>query len=464
MPEQREPEEPAENGKAPVRPPRPKMSLTTRRTLLVAVLGGGAAGALAGAAAGREKLFGLDEYDLDQGRPLATAASGLIADGATDNAQLLNDLVASAAEGTVITLPPGVLLIASRLRMRSGITLVGADFLQSTIRLADGANGPFVLLQEISSVTVHGIRFDGGAQKPGEVALQIQGCSDVVVEECAFERMAPAIHTYGAGTATGSNVTIARNSFSKMNDFAVRVSDGCDSVTIRDNTVTDVQKVSAPSPAAFSISAADVSVVGNIVESSIDTGVMVAGETAKNVSVSENVLSTTLVGIFVGSGANGVRVSGNRISSAKDFGIHVFDSDARPVDATVSTNQVITSGKTGIQIEGVSELTVTANVVSDPGTRSDAKPSWRGGIVATATTGGPPSHLSISSNVISSSASNSVMPHGILIESAGEDLYMQGNVIRGAASAEVVVPSELRAPYYVETATQVLTSRTTSAQ
>ncbi len=445
----------------------------SRRSVLNVLTAGAAAGAVAGTAAsalvgahwpsgrsdGSAGGVGVPTSSPVTPSPTASTVSGLVADGSTDNAPLLNSLFDVAGEGAVITLPRGVLLVFGRVRPRTGLTLLGSEGLGTTIRLVDGAGAPFVLLQELSSVVIRGLRFDGGRQDPGEIALQIDSCTGVVVEDCAFVRMSHAVHAYGGEGAPGSDVVVRRNTFSEISDFAIRVSAGCTGVIVRENTIADVQKVAAPSPSAVLVESADVTVVGNTVASSSDTGVMVAGNSARNVSVVDNVLSTTLVGVFAGSGAKTVRISGNRISSDLDFGVHLFDAGGRPMEAVVTGNQVLTSGKTGVQIEGVSGVTVTANGISDPGTRSGVKASWRAGIVVTATGGGAPERVTLAANTVSRSSNKSAMAYGILIEAAGSDLHVQGNSIEGAEESEVSVPRALTAPYYIETKTRTYSSR-----
>ncbi|WP_185020360.1 right-handed parallel beta-helix repeat-containing protein [Rathayibacter sp. PhB152] len=387
---------------------------------------------------------------------------GLIADGITDNSGLLNKILEGSAPGSEIRLPAGVLVIAARLRLPSNITLSGAEGRSTTIRLADGADAPFVLAKDLDGVTIRNLTLDGGVQNTSPVSLQIDSCSKVLVEECNFVRMSHAVHVYGSEHADSESIIIRRNSFSQIDDFAVRVSEGSNSVTIRENIVTDVKKVSAPSPAAFYIVGRGVSVIGNTVLSSEDTGVLIAGEGAQDISVSENVMSTMLVSVFAGSGARRVRISGNRLISERDFGIHLFDREARALAAVVIGNQIISSGKSGIQVEGVSEITITANAITDPGTRYGMKTTWRGGIVVEKTEGGTANSLTISGNVIASSGESSQMSTGILVADASENVHVQGNSISGSRGADVSVDKSIRAPYYVETKTKIFSSRSAS--
>ena len=356
-------------------------------------------------------------------------------------------------------MPAGVLLVAARLRLPSNVTLTGAEGGSTTIRLADGVGGPFLLAKDLTDLTIRKIVFDGGQQNSESVSLQIDSCSRVLTEDCAFVRMSHAVHVYGSDRADAESIIVRRNSFSQIGDFAVRVSEGSRSVIIKENVVTDVKKVAAPSPAAFYVAGRDTSVIGNTVLSSEDTGVLIAGEGAQDISVSENVLSTTLVSVFAGSGAQRVRISGNRLTSARDFGIHLFDREARPLKAVVVANQIISSGKSGIQIEGASDITISANAITDPGPRGDVKTTWRGGIVVETTEGGTSNSLTVSGNVIASFEKSSRMSHGIQVTDRSENLHIQGNSITGSRGADVSVDSGIQAPYYVETRTKIFSSR-----
>jgi|GEM_PF-3329709 len=389
---------------------------------------------------------------------------GVVGDGVTDNADALNQLITSVPEGHDIVFPAGEYRIGDRLRLRSGVNLVGAGSAVTTIRLIDGSDTTFLLMSGESGVRISGLTLDGGSQSLDEVALQIDSCTDVVVEDCAFVRMSHAVHIYATGLATSSRVIVRNNHFSSIVDFAVRVGEGANSVLIENNTVTDVKKMKAPSPAAFYVRGNDISVVGNVVDASEDSGVLVAGAETRNVSVVGNTLRTTLVCIYYGTGATEGTIVGNTVESDRDFGIHLFDREGSSMKTVVAENHIVSSGKSGVQVEGVSDLVISANMIIDPGTRDDQKASWRCGIALTATNGGPASEFIIVGNVIASDSSSSRMEHAVLVAVGSKNVRIAANVIRGARASAVKLERDLIPPYYVETDEDILTSFTIRKQ
>jgi hypothetical protein len=383
---------------------------------------------------------------------------GIIGDGVTDNADALNQLMGGLMAGQDIVFPAGDYVVRNRLRLRSGVNLRGAGAAVTTIRLADGVDTTFMLMIGESNVQLSGLTFDGGSQSLSEVALQIDSCTDVVIEDCAFVRMAHAVHIYAASFERSANITIRRNHFSEISDFAVRVAEGASSVRIEDNHVTDVKRASVPSPAAFYVRGTDIAIAGNQVDSSEDSGVIVAGAGTENVSVVDNVMRTTLVCVFFGTGAKVGAILGNTLESAQDFGVHLFDREGSTSRTVVSQNQILSSGKSGIQVEGVTDFLITSNMIWNPGTRDGMKKAWRCGIVLTSTDGGPASDFVVSGNLIASEAHTSRMEHAIYVTVAAEQVRIVGNVLRGSRSEAVKIDRDLKAPYYVETDTEILTS------
>ncbi|NQX35587.1 right-handed parallel beta-helix repeat-containing protein [Herbiconiux sp. VKM Ac-2851] len=384
-------------------------------------------------------------------------------DGTTDQAAALNAMISDVPDGHDVLLPAGEYVVGSRLRLRSGINLIGSGAGSTTLRLLDEAEPTFVLLSGEAGIRISGIAFDGG-QNDLAVSLQVDGCTDIVIEDCTFTRMGHAVHLYSSTTASCSGITVRNNRFSLIEDFAVRVTEGVSSVLIENNTVADVSKGEAPSPAAFYIRGVDVTVVGNTVESSADTGVLVAGPETRNVTVVGNRMRTTLVTVFLGSGASHGTIVGNTLFSERDFGVHLFDREGGSISTIVSQNHLLSSGKSGVQVEGVSDFIISSNLISDPGTRTGQKVQWRCGVTLTSTDGGGAASFVVSGNIILSEDSSSQMNYGILVTGAAEGAHIVSNVVRGALAEGVRLEQDLRAPYYVETDDAIITSRTVSTR
>ncbi|WP_291048114.1 glycosyl hydrolase family 28-related protein [Herbiconiux sp.] len=388
------------------------------------------------------------------------AAPGIVGDGSTDNASALNALLANAQQGDDIVLPAGEYLIESVLRLQSGVNLIGAGAGVTTVRLADNSQSPFVLASGMTQVRVSGITFDGGIQDQDAVSLQFDGCSDVVVENCAFIRMSHAVHVYTTAFESSERIVIRGNYFSQISDYAVRVTEGTETVLIEDNVVADVAKKNATSPAAFYIRGVDVTVTGNTVLGSDDTAVLVAGTTTRNVAVVGNRLHTTLVCVFFGSGATEGSIVGNTLLSDLDFGVHLFDRNGGSSRTVVAQNHLIATGKSGVQVEGVSDFVISSNLIFDPGTRSGMKTEWCCGITLTRTDGGSASQFSVIGNLIASDSSDSQMEHAILVSVEAKHVQIASNTWRGARSDSVMLKKKLDAPFSVETEDEIISSRT----
>jgi len=445
-----------------------KTESVSRRTVLASLplgaLAGGAAGGLFGSTpdAPTEPAPPPASPDMASGatrKLLDAGAAGAVGDGMFDNTSILNSLLASASGRTGVYLPPGDYVVADSLRLPESTTLVGAGSAATKISLADSTDRPFVLLSQADNISISGILFDGGDQDSSAVSLQIDGCHDVLVERCAFTRMKHAVHVYSSQSRKASRVTVRESVFSNIIDFAIRVSEGAEHVLIAENTIEDVAKAEAPSPSAIYVRGAHTTVSTNVVLSSEDTGVLVAGEDARHFLVKDNSLHTRQVGVFVGSGATGGIVADNFIESERDFGVHLFDRDGRAVHCTVRGNIIENCGKSGIQIEGVSDFSLIGNTITDPGRRLDEKREWRCGVAIGATAGGPASRFVITNNRITSTPGSDAMAHAVYLASANGHVEIASNVLRGAIGDAVMLDVEVDDPYYIDTIEAIVTSR-----
>lgn len=437
----------------------------SRRAILTAIPVGAVAGAIAGKFDPRgdppaPAPAAPEESDSSGNREYVDVTQrGVVGDGRTDVASALNEILTSTPAGHDVFLPSGTYLIGDRLRLTTGVGLRGAGRGSTTVRLADGAGAPFILATDETGIQISGITFDGGDQGTEAISLQIDGCSVVDVFECAFVRMKHAIHVYSSGTSPSSDVRIHDNTFSDIVDFAIRASEGSEEVYIERNTIIDVSKGEAPSPAAIYVRGVNILVSENTVKASEDTAVLVAGDKTRHVTIANNVLASTLVAIFFGSGARSGLISGNRIRSTRDFGIHLFDREGSAIACIVTQNHIMSSGKTGIQAEGVSGFVISANIINNPAQGGDQQVEWRCGIALTATDAGPASNFVITGNVISSSSDESQMEHAILVASGSSGVEITSNVMSGSVGKTVYLRTSLREPYYVDTIDEIRTSR-----
>lgn len=362
-----------------------------------------------------------------------------------DYANVLNKQLDDAAPGSRVVLPKGKTVVHSTVRLRSGVSL-HAHPNGSTLVLADGTDAPFVLAAGVEDVAIVGIRFDGGRQSRDSVSLQFDGCSRVRVEKCELVRMKHAVHVYSTRDQDSTEVEITGCDFRAITDFAVRVDQEAENVRIADNTVWSVAKGSAPSPTAIYVRGKDIIVQDNVVKSSYDTGIMAVGTAARNITVRGNTLSTDMVAIYFGSGAENGLVQRNTISSKRDFGIHVHDRDGRKADLVIDDNTIGPTGKSGVQVEGSENVRVTDNAITEPGQSSDNPDYWRCGVAVTALRGNGARSVIVQDNTVT--ATGAGMSYGVLLSSGTGNVIVTGNRITGADTRDIQV--DAGGPYLVE--------------
>lgn len=370
-------------------------------------------------------------------------------DNAPDYADELNQLLRSTAQGGRVELPAGTQVVRSTIRLRPGVELAGhAD--GSTLKLADRTDAPFILANGVDNVKVTGVTFDGGVQSTQGVSLQIDSSSGVTISGCTFIRMKHAVRVYAESGRSASNVVIDSCTFDDIVDFAVRVESGARDVKITSNTIDKVAKGQAPSPSAIYVRGQDVLVQGNTVKSSYDTGVMVAGDDASDVTIQNNTLSTDMVGIYFGSGARSGTVTGNTITSKRDFGIHLHDRRGGVVDVQVTQNTIGPTGKTGVEIEGVQQVVLRDNKISDVAQRSGSPDYWRCGVAISKLQDQAAQSVLVEGNTISGEPGQ--MVYGVLVTDNTQNIIVQDNQVEGARAASYQVESGDGGPYLVERA------------
>lgn len=368
---------------------------------------------------------------------------------APDYAIELNKRIRDAGDGAVIVLPKGTRVVRSTVRLRSGVVLRGHED-GSTLRLEDQSNTPFVLGSRVEDVQIRSIRFDGGRQSSNAVSIQLDAVSRVALEKCEFVRMKHAVHIYASEGGKSKNVSVVSCSFDEITDFGVRVDPQGEDVEITGNTVSSVTKGVAPSPSAIYVRGKRVKVLKNTVLSSYDTGVMVAGDAARSVTIEENSLSTDMVSIYFGNGARTGLIQKNSVTSARDFGIHVHDRDGGVLDLEVTANTIGPTGKSGIQIEGARRVKATRNVIKSPAQREDSPKYWRCGIAVTRLKSSISDSVLIEDNDISGASAH--MAFGVYLMQGARNVIVKANRIEGAQDAAYEIDQKDSGPYLVERA------------
>lgn len=364
-----------------------------------------------------------------------------------DFAVELNEQIDAAARGTRIVLPAGASTVRSTIRLRSGVSLEAHPD-GSTIVLADGTDTAFLLGTGVVDVDLVGIRFDGGKQEQPAVSIQLDGCARVRIDGCSLIRMKHAVHLYSTRESDAKQITITSCDFDQITDFAIRVDPEVHDVKIIQNTVGSVAKGTAPSPSAVYLRGRDITVRGNVVRSSYDTGVMAAGSSARNITIEGNTLTTDMVAVYFGNGARSGSIRGNTLVSHRDFGVHVHDSEGRRVDLEIRENSIGPTGKSGIQIEGVESAKVVGNTIADPARMVDNPEYWRAGVAVTTLKGHGSESILVDENIIR--ASDGGMQFGVLLMDGASNVIVTRNQIQGADARSLQVDIRTSGPYLVE--------------
>jgi hypothetical protein len=391
---------------------------------------------------------------------------GATGDGTTDDRTAIMAAIAAAdaAGGGTVYFPEGTYKIATGLAAQENIDFVGAGQAASIIQLTDGSASTFIVYHGVkANITYRNLGFNGGVQAGPTNSLLFDGTTDFLVENCRFTSMKQAVWLDGT-TGPCGRATIRRNRFDTCVDFAVRVENGTPpaDVLIEGNYCAGVTVGVTTDEACFArINGARITVRNNFVASSADTGVMVAGSANRDVLVEGNTLRTTLVGVFVGTGAKRTRIVNNDIASTSDFGVHIYDATQVHSETVVANNVIHDCGKSGVEVEGVEGVVVTGNVIERVGTDTGAADNQRAGIGFTAIVAGV-KKTTVVGNVIRDDAGSPTMRHGIYYQAASTNTYVVGNSVTNALVANYTISGTLTAPYYIQTDTGVTTSSSTT--
>lgn len=365
---------------------------------------------------------------------------GAVGNGVADDTAAVVAAVAFLAllGGGTLYFPAGTYKLSAAVVLSSGIWVQGAGVNETTITLATNTTPAiFFYASAASNIAVRDITFNGGAQTDTAVRIQLDtNCTDCTIERCAFTNCKTAIWLSVGGT----RIRIADNRFNSVVDYAVRANEGTgNGIWIERNYVANVTSGVASPPAAFIINAANVTVGDNIIAASVDTGIMVAGAANRDVLVERNIVSTTLVGIFAGSGARRTRILGNDVSSASDFGINLHDTTQAKAEAVVAGNLIHDNGKSGIQLEAVQGVAVVGNTILRVGTNTGATNQQRSGIGMQDLSTFSITNVSVVGNTIRDDAGSPTMTYGILLESAvNSAVVVSDNSLAGATIGNLV--------------------------
>lgn len=377
---------------------------------------------------------------------------------ANPSAPLLNALVTSlgAAGGGTIVLPAGTFTLTdSDIQLTApGVSLRGQGRDLTTVRLPDNSSRRTVVIQG-SGHEISGITFDGGTQPYSwrTTSLIFEGATYSSVHDCAFVNMKQPVRITNGGAEIAHDIHVYRNDFGTVHDHAVRAADGAPyNIWVHHNTVDDVLNSGANGEtSAFRAEGPNQWYTDNIVHASYDTGLMIAGTAAVNVHSARNVFTTTQVSIFMGSGSSRCSSTDDTVTSVLDHGMHIFTPDAYPSrfgGHSVKNLRVVSAGKCGIQVQGVTYNRITECLIRNCGQQTaggDLVPYEvrdRSGIVLMSTLGGRLADRNmVTNNQIIDDQTVKTTQHGIFVESSGQDYdQIHANVVEAVAISAVSIP------------------------
>ena len=205
--------------------------------------------------------------------------------------------------------------------------------------------------------------------------IEVQACSRAVIVGNEVIRAGYTGIYAWANTAQGgtcSDVTIVGNVVnapgSGVAAFGIRADDGATNVTVAGNVVTNAGTAVSYGIGAFSSTSSAVSkvaITGNTVTgANFAAGIYVAKATA--VTVAQNAVSATAVGIQFTATTSEVVCDGNTVVSTTNNGIYCVSS----ANAAISNNIVKSCGGTtndSIKVDAVTNVSIVGNVLSSGG-------------------------------------------------------------------------------------------------
>lgn len=256
---------------------------------------------------------------------------GAVGDGVTDDKAKITNAM---ADSTVVLLPNnGTYVCASRLNIPS--SLIGPATLKST-GVATG--GDFGITG--SNVTIRDVTFTGSQEAGGQILFDSVASMDSLhLDHIKVQ------NTIGGATQIGVQINSATPTrFSLINSdivttgFAVLVNSGATngaSVLISNNRRIYSEKADGVNINSPGITFKDVTVTGNVIESSAATGnfaISIAG--TKNVTITGNTVDASkLEAVHIEDAQNNVTVTSNILNGCVADGVHILNNSTTIVAA-----------------------------------------------------------------------------------------------------------------------------------
>ncbi len=311
-----------------------------------------------------------------------------IKDGATESNQ------AAAIQTAITALSAaggGTLLFVGTFRLDGGTTITGADNV-----VLQGVYGARLIKSSGSSIlmdwkgrknfAIRGFDIDFGSKNYGATAggfdgwengIRITDCEDFDISDNVLRRGARTISLRNTSAGTNGIIgchrgTIADNRFlGEIRDMCVdmqqptTVNGGVQAIVVKNNYVESITKayIAGGAWTAFYVNGgSDVRFIGNHVESSDDTAIMV--NNSDHYEISGNYLRTKQLCVYAGASRWG-RITNNDMSSIRDMAIslHARNQAGEPFESgsVIAQNVITDCGRNGIAIEGTQRVTITGN-------------------------------------------------------------------------------------------------------
>lgn len=313
------------------------------------------------------------------------------------------DLISKVAGGGLVFVPAGTYVVSATLSIPSGTTLIGEGE-RTVIKLANGSTtvNPIIAVGSVGGavvpdVAIRNIKVDGNKANQSTLCIgidvvtglrvQVTGChvdgvngynfhASVGASEVIFDgNLSTNSFKEGFETQGGSRITFSNNIVESAGYNGILVwanSAGgytCTDVVISGNIVRGYGTATAAHGIRVDDGAQNVTVVGNVVGAGVTAGgcgIIIGSDAApavQNVTVVGNTVNGALSdGIRVGAYASEVTVGDNIVIGSGTNGIEVTGANATGV--LVRGNQVVGSANTGIYVNSAAtEVTVSGNRV-----------------------------------------------------------------------------------------------------
>ncbi len=274
---------------------------------------------------------------------------GATGDGVTDDTAAINAALDDAASGTVVIFPAGTYLITAALTPPAGVTIEGQ------LAIIKMNNLGLAISVTVNDITIRGLHFT--STNSTSVAIQMySSTSRLTIENCRCTEAVLFSSYRGVAYAT------------------IAVSEYCTDIIIRNNRCVSTTSTSITFSCILFFYCSNVIASGNIIVNyahgvqfwggdanpAVD-GAIANVRKAKNIVISDNIVTGSIVGGVWGSMGEYITFTGNVISGCGDVGIDVEGCN-RATIAGNTTHNCVGGGIATFSLN--SQITIVGNCCS----------------------------------------------------------------------------------------------------